>query len=100
MENKNNSDAVIWEWDNLAEITCSKQYCCDLSLLFEEYKGSSAKCEACIELIQSAIDSGYRMLVLSQFTSMLSRLEEDLRKTISRFSLSRIRLRIRNVCVW
>ncbi|MBQ7486347.1 MAG: SWF/SNF helicase family protein, partial [Clostridia bacterium] len=53
--------------------------CCDPSLLFENYSGASAKREACIELIQNAIDGGHRMLVFSQFTSMLSLLEQDLR---------------------
>ncbi len=64
----------------LAEITRLRQLCCDPLLLFEDYHGSSAKREACLELIQSAIDGGHRMLVFSQFTSMLSLLAEDLKK--------------------
>jgi SNF2 family DNA or RNA helicase len=55
----------------LAEITRLRQLCCDPSLLFEDYKGSSTKRAACLELIQNAIDGGHRMLVFSQFTSML-----------------------------
>ncbi|MBQ8075769.1 MAG: DEAD/DEAH box helicase [Oscillospiraceae bacterium] len=64
----------------LAEITRLRQLCCDPSLLFEDYKGSSTKRQACLELIQNAIDGGHRMLVFSQFTSMLSLLAEDLKK--------------------
>ena len=64
----------------LAEITRLRQLCCDPALLFEDYRGSSTKRTACIELIQSAIDGGHRMLVFSQFTSMLSLLAEDLKK--------------------
>ncbi len=63
----------------LAEITRLRQLCCDPSLLFEGYDGTSAKRAACLELIQSAMDAGHRMLVFSQFTSMLALLETDLR---------------------
>ena len=63
----------------LAEITRLRQLCCDPSLLFEDYHGSSAKRTACVELIQRAIDGGHRMLVFSQFTSMLALLSEDLK---------------------
>ncbi len=64
----------------LAEITKVRQICCDPELLFENYKGSSAKREAALELIQSAIDGGHKILLFSQFTSMLELLEEDLKK--------------------
>ncbi len=64
----------------LAEITRLRQICCDPSLIFENYRGESAKREACLELILRAIDGGHRMLVFSQFTSMLSLLQEDLKK--------------------
>ena len=63
----------------LTELMRIRQICCDPSLLFEDYHGGSAKREACIELIQSAIGGGHRMLVFSQFTSMLALLEEDLK---------------------
>ncbi len=39
-------------------------------------RGESAKREACMELVQSAMDGGHRMLIFSQFTSMLALLEE------------------------
>ena len=42
-------------------------------------RGESAKREACMELVQSAMDGGHRMLIFSQFTSMLALLEEDLK---------------------
>ena len=64
----------------LAEITRLRQLCCDPALLFDHYTGGSAKREACLELIQSAIDGGHRMLVFSQFTSMLDLLAADLRE--------------------
>lgn len=63
----------------LAEITRLRQLCCDPSLLLEDYAGTSAKRAACLELIQNAIDAGHRMLVFSQFTSMLELLAADLK---------------------
>ncbi|MFR2877450.1 MAG: DEAD/DEAH box helicase, partial [Anaerovoracaceae bacterium] len=64
----------------LAELTRIRQICCDPSLCFEDYSGGSAKREACMELIRSAIDGEHKMLVFSQFTSMLELLEADLAK--------------------
>jgi SNF2 family DNA or RNA helicase len=73
----------------LAEITRLRQICCDPRLLFENYDGSSAKRAACIDLIQSAIDGGHRMLVFSQFTSMLDLLAQDLKEAgIAFFTLT------------
>ena len=63
----------------LAEITRLRQICCDPSLIFENYHGSSAKREACLELVRNAIDGGHRMLLFSQFTSMLKLLADDLK---------------------
>jgi superfamily II DNA or RNA helicase len=64
----------------LAELTKIRQLCCDPSLILENYSGGSAKREAVLDLIRSAMDGGHRMLVFSQFTSMLELLEEDLKK--------------------
>jgi len=65
----------------LAELTRLRQICCDPTLCFDNYKGESAKLEACMELILSAIDGGHKMLLFSQFTSMLDiirrRLEQE-----------------------
>lgn len=64
----------------LAELTKIRQICCDPGLLFEDYTAESAKREACIELVRNAIVGGHRMLIFSQFTSMLAMLEADLEK--------------------
>jgi len=63
----------------LAELTKIRQICCDPGLLFENYAGSSAKREACLDLVESAIEGGHRILLFSQFTSMLQILEDDLK---------------------
>lgn len=62
----------------LAELTRLRQVCCDPRLCYDNYDGSSAKLDSCMELIQSAIDGGHRMLLFSQFTSMLELLEKRL----------------------
>ena len=62
----------------LAELTRLRQICCDPSLCFEDYKGEAAKLEACLQLIQSAMDGGHRMLIFSQFAPMLEILKGNL----------------------
>ena len=62
----------------LAELTRVRQICCDPKLLFENYDGGSAKIEACLDLVRSAIEGEHRILLFSQFTSMLDLLKERL----------------------
>jgi len=62
----------------LAELMKIRQICCDPSLCLEDYEGGSAKREACLDLITSAMEGEHKMLVFSQFTSMLELLEQDL----------------------
>lgn len=64
----------------LAELTKLRQLCCDPSLLYENYRGGSAKIATCLELLRGAIESGNKVLLFSQFTSMLSVLEAHLKK--------------------
>lgn len=65
----------------LAELMKLRQICCDPALCFENYHGGSAKLDACVELIQSAVEGGHKLLLFSQFTSMLEllgkRLEQE-----------------------
>jgi SNF2 family DNA or RNA helicase len=62
----------------LAELTRIRQICCDPSLMVSNYKGESAKRLACMDLIESAIEGEHKMLVFSQFTTMLELLAKDL----------------------
>lgn len=64
----------------LAELTRIRQICCDPALLYENYSGGSAKMEACMDLVRSAIEGEHRVLLFSQFTSMLDLLKERLRQ--------------------
>ncbi|AVQ94986.1 calcium-binding protein [Ethanoligenens harbinense] len=56
----------------LAMLTRLRQLCCDPSLYYEDYTGGSAKLELCMELLRSVTESGHKVLLFSQFTSMLS----------------------------
>ncbi len=73
----------------LAELTRLRQLCCDPSLIYENYHGESAKLLMCMDLIKNAMDGGHRILIFSQFTSMLARIQEQLKKEgISYLSLT------------
>ena len=73
----------------LAELTKLRQICCDPALAFEGYKGESAKLSACIQLILNAISGQHKVLLFSQFTSMLERIEERLKaEGITYYSLT------------
>lgn len=64
----------------LAALTELRQLCCDPGLCLENYQEGSAKLETCIELLHNAIEGGHKVLLFSQFTTMLSRIEERLKK--------------------
>ena len=73
----------------LAELTKLRQICCDPSLYFEDYDGGSAKLDTCMELLSQALDAGHRVLLFSQFTSMLSIIADRLDKEkVSYFTLT------------
>lgn len=60
----------------LSEITKLRQLCCYPGLLYEDYPHISAKEELCLDLIENAAAGGHKVLLFSQFTSMLERLGE------------------------
>ncbi len=62
----------------LAQLTRLRQLCCDPRLCCEGYTGGSAKLEACMELLREAVRGGHKVLLFSQFTSMLSLIKERL----------------------
>ena len=55
----------------LSMLTKLRQICCEPRLVFPDYTGNSAKLDACLELVESAVESGHKILLFSQFTSML-----------------------------
>lgn len=64
----------------LAQLTKLRQLCCDPSLCYSNYKGGSAKLDTCMELILGGIEGGHKILLFSQFTSMLELIGKRLKK--------------------
>lgn len=63
----------------LALLMRLRQICCDPSLYLENYKGESAKLKLCLELVDECLSSGHKVLIFSQFTSMLDILSRELK---------------------
>ena len=65
----------------LSAITELREICCHPSLVMSDYKGGSGKEEMLLELLPEMIRNGRRVLIFSQFTSMLrmlrGRIEEN-----------------------
>lgn len=64
----------------LSMLTRLRQLCCDPRLFYDNYNGESAKLEMCLELLETSIQSGHKILLFSQFTSMLAIIREELDK--------------------
>lgn len=62
----------------LSMLTRLRQFCCDPRLIYDNYQGTSAKLEACMELVESCIAADKKILLFSQFTSLLSLIEDEL----------------------
>ena len=63
----------------LALLTRLRQLCCHPSLYLQDYEEGSGKLEQCMELIKDSIDAGHKILLFSQFTSMLDIISRRLR---------------------
>ena len=64
----------------LAELTHLRQICCDPSLLYENYKSNSAKKEMCMDMLKNAVEAGHKVLLFSQFTTMLDEITDSLKE--------------------
>lgn len=62
----------------LSLITRLRQICCHPSLFLSNYTGTSAKMIQCLDILNNAILSGHKVLLFSQFTSMLDILKKEL----------------------
>lgn len=62
----------------LAGITRLRQICCHPALFVDQYEGGSAKLDQLLQLVDDCYREGKRMLIFSQFTSMLSIIAEQL----------------------
>nr|WP_205603848.1 DEAD/DEAH box helicase [Bacillus mesophilus] len=64
----------------LAGLTRLRQICCHPALFVDGYKGSSAKFEQLLRILEEARVSGRRVLIFSQFTKMLMLIGQELTK--------------------
>ncbi|WP_420843730.1 DEAD/DEAH box helicase [Listeria costaricensis] len=64
----------------LAGLTRLRQICCDPRLFLPEYQGHSGKFEQLFDTIKTAEENNNRLLIFSQFTSMLGLIRDQLEK--------------------
>ncbi|MDM0491308.1 DEAD/DEAH box helicase [Clostridium perfringens] len=63
-----------------AYLTKLREICLDPSLVVSDYKGESSKLTVVKEIVKDASESGKKILLFSQFTSVLKKIEEDFKK--------------------
>ncbi|MDU3323164.1 MAG: SNF2 helicase associated domain-containing protein [Clostridium sp.] len=64
----------------LSYITKLRQICLDPSVVMDDYKGGSGKIDALLETVSQSIDEGHKILVFSQFTSVLNNISKAFRE--------------------
>ncbi|ENK0557410.1 DEAD/DEAH box helicase [Clostridium sporogenes] len=74
---KNNKEDKITIFSYLTRL---RQLCLDPSLIIDEYKGGSSKLRVAMELVQEGVDEGKKILLFSQFTSVLKNISKLLEK--------------------
>lgn len=62
----------------LSMITRLRQLCCDPRMIYENIQTVGSKVKACMEYIQTCQEAGKKVLLFSQFTSLLSLMEKEL----------------------
>ena len=62
----------------LSMLTRLRQICCHPSLYIENYTGESAKLNLCMQIVQDSLETGHKILIYSQFTSMLDIIGKEL----------------------
>lgn len=72
IENSNNRITI------LSYLTRLRQLCLDPSLIVEEYEGGSGKINIAKELIKKSIENDHKILLFSQFTSVLHKVCNEL----------------------
>lgn len=63
-----------------AYLTKLREICLDPSIVVPDYKGESSKLTVVKEIVKDASESGKKILLFSQFTSVLKKIEEDFKK--------------------
>ncbi|MGL5085411.1 MAG: DEAD/DEAH box helicase, partial [Clostridium sp.] len=61
-------------------LTKLRQLCLDPSIVSEEYCGGSGKINATMDILNTAIEGNKKILIFSQFTTVLKKIEEEIKK--------------------
>ena len=64
----------------LSIITRLRQICCDPSTFIENYEGDNGKMEALKDIVQNNVNEGHKILLFSQFTSVLKNIGDMFQK--------------------
>ena len=64
----------------LSYLTRLRQLCLDPSVIVENYNKKSSKIEACLEILEESINNNHKILLFSQFTSVLKNIGDTLNK--------------------
>lgn len=57
-----------------------RQLCCDPRLIYQDYPYISSKMKACIEIVESLVETKQKVLIFSSFTKTLDLIELELKK--------------------
>ncbi|MCR1962733.1 DEAD/DEAH box helicase [Clostridium perfringens] len=79
-ENKSSEKSGKNKINLFAYLTKLREICLDPSIVVPDYKGESSKLTVVKEIIKDASESGKKILLFSQFTSVLKKIEEDFKK--------------------
>ena len=79
-ENKSSEKSGRDKINLFSYLTKLREICLDPSLVVPDYTGGSSKLTVVKEIVKDASESGKKILLFSQFTSVLQKIEEDIKK--------------------
>lgn len=79
-ENKSSEKSGRDKINLFAYLTKLREICLDPSLVVPDYTGGSSKLTVVKEIVKDASESGKKILLFSQFTSVLKKIEDDFKK--------------------
>ncbi|HAT4080745.1 TPA: DEAD/DEAH box helicase [Clostridium perfringens] len=79
-ENKSSEKSGRDKINLFSYLTKLREICLDPSLVVPDYTGGSSKLTVVKEIVKDASESGKKILLFSQFTSVLQKIEEDFKK--------------------
>lgn len=80
LEKLKNSNADSDKITIFSYLTKLRQLCLHPSTLLKDYKGKSSKVDVCMEILKEAIENKRKILLFSQFTSVLKLIQSEIEK--------------------